>query len=92
MKNPSKVDSSVADWEIVQFDIVHVPGRTPEAIHVTGVNIHSRNINQYLRTNSLQLSPIHPYHSLSDTEHSSEQQHVTILKTACRIGVEYAFS
>ncbi|XP_072034682.1 uncharacterized protein [Amphiura filiformis] len=34
--NPAKVQSSVGDGEAVVFDIVLVPGRTPEAIHVTG--------------------------------------------------------
>ena len=34
--NPHKAKSSLGDNELVQFDLQLVPGRTPEAINVTG--------------------------------------------------------
>jgi len=34
--NPAKIQPSVGDGEPVQFNIVAVPGRTPEAVQVTG--------------------------------------------------------
>jgi cold shock CspA family protein len=34
--NPNKLKSSVGDGESVEFDLVFIPGRTPEAVNVTG--------------------------------------------------------
>ena len=36
--NPEKLFPSVGDGEIVEFDVIDVPGRTPEAVNVTGPN------------------------------------------------------
>ena len=36
--NPTKLLPSVGDGELVEFDVILVPGRTPEAINVTGPN------------------------------------------------------
>ncbi len=34
--NPKKLQASVGDGEPLEFDVVHIPGRSPEAINVTG--------------------------------------------------------
>ena len=38
MNNVDKLHPSVGDGEAVEFDVVLVPGRTPEAVNVTGPN------------------------------------------------------
>jgi cold shock CspA family protein len=34
--NPRKLRPSVGDGELVEFDVIFIPGRTPEAVNVTG--------------------------------------------------------